>query len=575
MIDKRLLQLPGIRKIMLMLAALTLGQAFVILGQGHFLAAGIVHAWHLLPMAGLVPYILGFGLAYAGRQAITWGRNALAEHYARRAASDLQTRLLAQVYALGPQAVAQEGTGNLVTMALDGVSETQNYIELILNKVLSMMIIPWVLVGYIFMQQHLAGIALLIMFPVIILFMVILGMAARDESERQYAGFQRMSNHFIDSLRGLKTLQLMGISKQYAQNVYTVSEDYRKQTMKVLRIAMLSSFAMDFFATLSIAVIAVFMGIDLLNGKLSLYPALVALILAPEYFMPIREFGSDYHATLNGKNALTAIWQLLALPVPQPATQQPELAGPLTLTASDLTFQYPDRADGIKQASFTLHEGQKVAIIGASGSGKSTLLNLIGGFLQPTGEPFTLNGTQLAHLAQPAWQEHLSYIPQNPYLFANTIAADIRFYQPEASDTAVQQAASEAGLSAWLRTLPEGLATRIGEGGRGVSGGQAQRIALARTLLAKERRIWLFDEPTAHLDIETESELKATMLPLFEDRLVIFATHRLHWLNQMDWVIVLAHGQIVAQGAPADLAAHSAAYQALVAQMKGEAHVQA
>ncbi len=177
-------------------------------------------------------------------------------------------------------------------------------------------------------------------------------------------------------------------------------------------------------------------------------------------------------------------------------------------------------------------------------------------------------------MAQPAWQDHLSYIPQAPYIFAASIAENVKFYRPTATAAEVAAAVAQAGLTSWLETLSEGLETRIGEGGRGISGGQAQRIALARTLLDTKRQVWLFDEPTAHLDIETEAALKATLVPLFKDRLVIFATHRLHWLNQMDWVIVMAEGKIVAQGTPADLQAHSQPYQALVAEMRGEFNVQ-
>ncbi|MFD1484608.1 thiol reductant ABC exporter subunit CydD [Lacticaseibacillus baoqingensis] len=573
MIDKRLLRLPGVQQVMIGLAILTVLQAVVIILQGHFLALGIVHSWAQKALVSLWPFIWGFAGAFAARQVLTWGRNRLAENFARRLADKIQQRLIKQLYALGPQAVAHAGTGNAVTMALDGIIEVQQYLELILNKLLNMGIIPWFIVGYIFWENHLAGIALVIMFPVIILFMIILGYAARDKSQQQYAGFQQMSNHFIDSLRGLKTLQLMGISKAYADNVYAVSERYRKQTMGVLQIAMLSSFAMDFFATLSIAVVAVFLGIDLLHGSVSLYPGMVCLILAPEYFMPIREFGNDYHATLNGKNALAAILDLLDQPAPQLRQALPAYTGwqsDSTLTVSALNYQYADRT-GIKDAAFTISGDMNVALIGASGSGKSTLLNLLGGFLQPqSGTPFVVDGQPVADLNDQAWQAHLSYIPQHPYVFADTIANNVRFYRPEADDAAVAQALQAAGLTDWVATLADGVNTRIGEGGRGISGGQAQRIALARTLIDQKRSVWLFDEPTAHLDIETEAALKNTMTPLFAGRLVIMATHRLHWLQQMDLVLVLDQGQIVAAGAPAELAAHSTAYQALVAQMRGE-----
>ncbi|ABJ70950.1 thiol reductant ABC exporter subunit CydD [Lacticaseibacillus paracasei] len=576
MIDKTLMRLSGMKRIMTMLAGFALVQAFVILLQGKFLAEGIVHSWNRQSLAGLWLPLGLFATAFVIRQLIVWVRNRIGARFAMTSSAWLQAQLLKHLYALGPAAVAKEGTGNLVTMALDGIPEAENYIELILNKILNMSIIPWVLVAYIWYENWLTGFTLLIMFPIIILFMVILGLAAQDKSESQYAGFQKMSNHFIDSLRGLKTLQLMGISRQYANNVYDVSEDYRKQTMGVLRIAMLSTFALDFFTTLSIAVVAVFLGIKLMDGAIPLYPAMVALILAPEYFMPIRDFGTDYHATLNGKNAMKAIWQVIDQPLPTDTNVLPAFSrwqAQDTVTINHLDFTYPNERAGIQDANLQFTGTEKVAIIGASGSGKSTLLNLIGGFLQPQKAAMTVRGTKVPHMTQAAWQDHLSYIPQDPYLFADTIAANIRFYRPDASDEDVKQAAEAAGLSHWIETLADGYATRIGEGGRGISGGQAQRIALARTLIDTNRSIWLFDEPTAHLDIETEAELKETLVPLFKNRLVIFATHRLHWLNQMDRVIVVDGAKIIAEGTPSELAAPSKPYQALVHEMRGEFNV--
>ena len=573
MIDKTLMRLSGMKRIMTMLAGFALVQAFVILLQGKFLAEGIVHSWNRQSLAGLWLPLGLFATAFVIRQLIVWVRNRIGARFAMTSSAWLQAQLLKHLYALGPAAVAKEGTGNLVTMALDGIPEAENYIELILNKILNMSIIPWVLVAYIWYENWLTGFTLLIMFPIIILFMVILGLAAQDKSESQYAGFQKMSNHFIDSLRGLKTLQLMGISRQYANNVYDVSEDYRKQTMGVLRIAMLSTFALDFFTTLSIAVVAVFLGIKLMDGAIPLYPAMVALILAPEYFMPIRDFGTDYHATLNGKNAMKAIWQVIDQPLPTDTNVLPAFSrwqAQDTVTINHLDFTYPNERAGIQDANLQFTGTEKVAIIGASGSGKSTLLNLIGGFLQPQKAAMTVRGTKVPHMTQAAWQDHLSYIPQDPYLLADTIAANIRFYRPDESDEDLKQAAESEGLSHWIETLADGYATRIGEGGRGISGGQAQRIALARTLIDTNRSIWLFDEPTAHLDIETEAELKETLVPLFKNRLVIFATHRLHWLNQMDRVIVVDGGKIIAEGTPSELAAHSKPYQALVHEMRGE-----
>ncbi|MDN6543431.1 MAG: ATP-binding cassette domain-containing protein, partial [Lentilactobacillus parabuchneri] len=208
-------------------------------------------------------------------------------------------------------------------------------------------------------------------------------------------------------------------------------------------------------------------------------------------------------------------------------------------------------------------------IIGASGSGKSTLINLIGGFLSPDKkDQIILNGKSLPHLNQAAWQKNFLYIPQNPYLFHATLADNISFYVADATTEAIENAAEKAGLSDWIKTLPDGLNTMIGEGARTVSGGQAQRIALARAFLDPSRKVLLFDEPTAHLDIETEASLKKDILPVFEDHLVFFATHRLHWIGEMDYVLVMDHGRVVEQGTPDELAKRNGDYVKLRSEME-------
>ena len=266
---------------------------------------------------------------------------------------------------------------------------------------------------------------------------------------------------------------------------------------------------------------------------------------------------------------------MLALPV---ATQRDQLGTqPLnwqadsTLSLQAIDFSYDGTQPALSALKLQAKGYQRIGIIGASGSGKSTLINLLGGFLTPTAGQgtITVNGQSVTHLNQIAWQQSFFYIPQNPYLFHASLAENIAFYQPNAGLSAIGAAAEKAGLTDWIKTLPDGLATKIGEGARGVSGGQAQRIALARAFLDSSRRILLFDEPTAHLDIETEAELKQTILPVFKDHLVFFATHRLHWINQMDYVLVMDHGRIVEQGTPAQLAAADGAYVRLRDEMVG------
>ncbi len=575
MIDKRLLRLSGTKKVLLMLAGLTVVQAFMILFQGKFLAQAIVNSWRLKALVWLYQPMLFFFLALLGRHLLNWLKSHVLDRYASQASADLQQRLLTKLFHLGPSLVAKQGTGNMVTMALEGIDQVENYMTLILNKMLNMMLIPWILLIYIFTLDARSGWILLVVVPIVILFMIILGFAARDKADKQYAGYQQLANHFVDALRGLATLKLLGISEQYADNVYQVSESYRKRTMNVLRIAILSTFALDFFTTLSIAIVAVFLGLALLNGQIPLFPALATLILAPEFFLPLRDFSSDYHATLDGKNAMQAVFTILELPQPQQRqllTAAPAWTADSTLAFNKVDVSYPgsNEAD-LAAVSFSVHGYHKIGVIGESGSGKSTLINTLGGFLQPEKGEIKINGQVVPHLSQEQWQQNFVYLPQKPYLFHATIGENIAFYQPTASTAAIEQAAARAGLSDWLTTLPAGLATVIGEGARGVSGGQGQRIALARAFLDSQRRILLLDEPTAHLDIETEAALKETMMPLFADHLVFFATHRLHWMQQMDYVFVIQQGRLVEQGTPTQLQAQNGAYVSLMAQMRGEA----
>ncbi|MFC6164592.1 thiol reductant ABC exporter subunit CydD [Lactiplantibacillus dongliensis] len=575
MFDPALFKLPGMRRLAVILALLAVVEGIFIIIQAQFMSVAIVGLWHLQQLGTILQPMLIFAAAWTGRQLLVVVKNRLMYPVVEKTTGDLRRQVMQKLYRLGPSYVAKTGTGNVVTTALEGIDKVQTYLMLVVIKVIDMMVIPWVILIYIAWLRWREALFLLAIFPLIIVFMIILGYAAQAKADKQYVGYQRLSNHFVDTLRGLPTLKQLGLSRQYANNVYQVSEGYRKQTLAVIKIAMLSTFALDFFTTLSIAVVAVFLGFGLIDGTITLLPALVILVLSPDYFLPLRTFASDYHATLNGKNAFAAVQKMLALPV---ATQRDQLGTqPLnwqadsTLSLQAIDFSYDGTQPALSTLKLQAKGYQRIGIIGASGSGKSTLINLLGGFLTPTAGQgtITVNGQSVTHLNQIAWQQSFFYIPQNPYLFHASLAENIAFYQPDAGLSAIGAAAEKAGLTAWIKTLPDGLATKIGEGARGVSGGQAQRIALARAFLDSSRRILLFDEPTAHLDIETEAELKQTILPVFKDHLVFFATHRLHWINQMDYVLVMDHGRIVEQGTPAQLAAADGAYVRLRDEMVG------
>ena len=569
MVDKLLFKLAGIKQIMVKLAGLTFLQALLIIGQALFLSATLTNLWLGKSLSNQVVNIVGFSLCFLFRQGIDLLNSKILDDYARKSAKDMRKKLLEKLFVLGPEVVQQQGTGNLVTLTLDGIFQVENYIKLLLSKMIGMLLIPVLILIVAFWMDLTSGIIMLLVYPLIVLFMIILGFAAKAKADQQFTTFQRLSNHFIDSLRGIDTLKYFGLSRRYSRSVYRSSENFRKSTMQTLRVAMLSTFALDFFTTLSIAVLAVFLGLRLIDQEMALFYALSILILAPEYFLPIRNFANDYHATLNGKNSFHAIAELIHSPAPK--KEEVELTlwqNKDQFQLNDVSFAY-DEQNKLAPLSFAASGYQKVGIIGMSGSGKTTLINLISGFFTPNSGTFKVQGHELADLNAAAWRKQVLYIPQTPYVFSDTLRNNIAFYTPDVSDEKIWQAIKVVGLEKLVAELPDGLETQIGSGKRALSGGQAQRIALARAFLDQKRKIMIFDEPTAHLDIETELELKEKMMPLMENKLVFFATHRLHWMHQMDHILVMDEGRLVEQGTYAELLAKNGYFCKLLKEMRG------
>lgn len=568
MIDKQLFKIDGAGSILKKLAGLEILQAFFIVGQALALASVLSKLWAGESLDWLL--LLTFAACFIARQLINTLRDSMLEKYSGQVAEELRQKLLDKVFRDGQALVQKQGTGSLITMSLDGVDEVRQYIKLIYSKVLTMMIVPvLIFVGMLFLSWT-SAVILLVMYPLIVLFMIILGHAAQDRAIKQFGNFQVLSNNFIDSLRGIDTLKYLGLSKRYSKSIFNLSEGFRKKTMAVLKVAMLSTFALDFFTTLSIAIIAVFLGFDLMNGKIALFPALGILILAPDYFLPIRDFAGDFHATLNGKNAFKRINELINLP--EEKTNDLSLktwSAQDQLKIKNLKFTY-QKGTEIGPVSLQVQGFKKIGIIGMSGSGKTSLINLLSGFLTPDQVQIELQGQKTTTMNIPAWQRQMTYIPQEPYVFTKSLRENIAFYNPQASDDEIKQAIHIMGLDALLNDLPNGLDTVIGRGKRVLSGSQSQRIALARAFLDPKRKIMIFDEPTAHLDIETEIDLKKRMMPLMQNKLVFFATHRLHWLKEMDYILVMDHGQLVEQGSYEQLQQNQGYFCKLMAGMRGE-----
>lgn len=606
MLDKELFRLPGIKLLLGVMVALSFLEAVCIIGEAWGLSHALVALWQGAAFEQTLSYLVVFGISFLAVRVVLNVREAYVGKYAYEQARAERSALFESIFRTGAPAVQAFGTGTTATMALEGVDAFQKYLETVLPNVVKMVVLPLVFAIVIFCADWVSGIIVVLLLPAMIMLMVLIGKTTAEKSQSQHATFKVMSNHFIDSVRGVATLNTFRISKDYAKRIFTVSEQFRKATMETLKTATLSGATLDMFATLALAAVAIMLGMRLIDGSLALLPALFVLILVPEYFRPIREFAADFHANLEGKNSLHTISAMReATRYVPPAVEVPTWNETSTLFLHEVEKVY-DGVSALRPFSGELQGYARVGVIGASGSGKSTLLRLLAGLEDPTISPrdgsttsaqdaaqgataaqgvaqgataaqgvaqgvaqgatapstvpFVIrNGGDntradrksdtipdremesiaLDSLRQASWQDQIAYIPQDPYIFHATVRDNLAFYNPEASDAQIMDALHTLGLTQLLDELPQGLDTLLGEGGRELSGGQAQRIALARVFLDSKRKILLFDEPTAHLDVETEYELKAPMLALMQGKLVVFATHRLHWLDAFDVVYEL------------------------------------
>ncbi|MDZ5784357.1 thiol reductant ABC exporter subunit CydD [Marinococcus luteus] len=568
---KDLLAYRGAKACFSWITVLTLIQAGMIVMQAYWLARAIVPLFEQQGVPSALAPAAWFTAALVLRYLLQSWKEALAASYASRLTGEKRDALFQKIGRLGPGNTVR-GTGGTVTTFVEGMSQFQRYVELSLVKIPGVLIIPVVTGAVVLSQDIRSGVVLFTAFPILIVFMILLGVAAKAKANKQWHSYQLLSNHFIDSVRGLKTLVYLGKARGHEQNIRKVSEQYRKATMSTLKVAFLSSFALDFFAMLSVAVVAVFLGLNLIEGQGELLPALFVLIMAPEFFMPVRELGSDFHATLDGKEAGAAAEQWLA---EKEKNQEPELQHEWTdqsrLMLKNISVTHAgSEANALNEVSAVLGGFEKIMIAGDSGSGKSTLIHLLAGFLPASNGAMVIDGEWRTHLQQEGWRQQIAYIPQHPHIFAGTIEENICMNKPEASKKEVNDAARQAGLSEWIKSLPKKEMTVVGGGGRGISGGQGQRIAIARAFLSG-RPILLMDEPTEHLDIETEYDIKQRLKQLFEGKLVIMATHRMHWLNDVDRVIFLKETRVAGDGSPEGLMRSSAAFQEWIRMQRREA----
>ena len=611
MLDRNILNLPGARRMFVLLLMCAAADALLIVVQALCLAAALTWMWDCAVaqafaslVSGALPGAFGFAAAFVARNALDAVRSRMADAFSRKCATELQDQLVEATYEQGVAGVQRRGSGAAVQELIDGVANVRNYIAIILPKVADLIAIPVILAVALFVTDWISGVIALIILPCIIGYMQLLGAHAKARASAQHQEYDRLANHFMDTLRGLATLKAFGRSKPYANQVFAVSEAFRAATVKTLRTATLSSLVLDLFRTFALAAVAIMLGFRLLNGSVGLESALAVLIMVPEYFAAVRRYSTDFHASLDGRNSLISILNVIGGEggkAPSASVTAVEVAGAAgvggvsdagaavdgaaekphetdalswnnnsTLEFRDVSFQHSSNDPfALNRVNFRVEWSCKVGIVGMSGSGKTTLARLLAGFSNPTAGEIFVNGASVPTLNNPQWLKQVTFIPQNPHIFNASLRDNVAFYVPGASEHDVDQAIKLAGLEDTVAQLPQGVNTLLGQQGRQLSGGQAQRVTLARAFLDSRRKVLIFDEPTAHLDIQTELALKERMLPLMEGRLVFFATHRLHWLENMDYVLVVEDGRVVESGRPCELLAANGALSSLVKQMRG------
>ncbi|MEV3930947.1 thiol reductant ABC exporter subunit CydD [Streptomyces sp. NPDC049944] len=541
-IDPRLLRYAGATRFFLAaVVALGLVGAALVIAQAMLLAEVVVGGFQDgLTAAGLRTPLLLLAAVALGRALVAWLTELAAHRASSAVKSELRGRLMERATGLGPDWLSGQRTGSLIALATRGVDALDDYFSRYLPQLGLAVVVPVAVLARIVTEDWVSAAIIVVTLPLIPLFMILIGWATQSRMDRQWRLLSRLSGHFLDVVAGLPTLKVFGRAKAQAESIRTITSQYRRATLGTLRIAFLSSFALELLATLSVALVAVTIGMRLVHGELDLYTGLVVLILAPEAYLPIRQVGAQYHAAAEGLSAAEEIFAVLET---EPAAVGSQgVPQSLRLELEGVTVRHHGRTEpSLEAASLVVEPGETVALVGPSGAGKSTLLHVVLGFTAPDEGRVRVGGTELSAVSPKRWREQIAWVPQRPHLFAGTIAENVRLARPDADDAAVAAALREAGAHDFVEALPEGAGTLLGEDGAGLSAGQRQRLALARAFLA-DRPLLLLDEPTASLDGETEAVIVDAVRRLAAGRTVLLVVHRPALLSVADRVVALEPG---------------------------------
>ncbi|MTH46729.1 heme ABC transporter permease/ATP-binding protein CydD [Intestinirhabdus alba] len=552
--------------------ALIVAQAWILARLlHHMIMENIPREALLLPFAILA-------LIFILRAWVVWLRERVGFYAGQHIRFEIRRRVLDRLQQAGPAWIQGRPAGSWATLVLEQIDDMHDYYARYLPQMALAVCVPLLIVAAILPTNWAAALILLGTAPLIPLFMAMVGMGAADANRRNFLALARLSGHFLDRLRGMDTLRVFGRGEAETAAIRTASRDFRQRTMEVLRLAFLSSGVLEFFASLSIALVAVYFGFSYLGefnfgsygAGVTLSSGFLALILAPEFFQPLRDLGTFYHAKAQAVGAADSLKTFMETPLAHPERGELELMGSaaVAIEARDLFIISPEGQPLAGPLNFTLPAGQRAVLVGRSGSGKSTLLNALAGFLPYQGS-LRISGVELRELAPAPWRKQISWVGQNPQLPAATLRENVLLAQTEASELTLQAALDAAGVSEFLSLLPQGSDTPVGDQAGRLSVGQAQRVAVARALIAP-CTLLLLDEPAASLDAHSERHVMQALYAASKRQTTLMVTHQLEALADWDAVWVLQDGQIIETGTYAELSAKNGAFAALLAHRQEE-----
>jgi thiol reductant ABC exporter CydD subunit len=542
-VDQRLLKCARPAKIYLATSVLLgIVKGFLLISQAWLLATVIAGAFidgkDLAQLRSPIELLL---VVFLLRALVAWAQELAANQCSAKVKSMLRTALLQRAVLLGPDGTVTGRSGDIATLAVRGVDALDGYYARYLPQVVLATVVPLTVLVAVFSADWVSGAIMLVTLPLVPIFMALVGMETQARTDRQLRALQLLSGHFLDVVGGLTTLKIFGRSKAQLHTIREVADGYRLRMMKALRVTFLSSLVLELLASVSVALIAVAIGLRLLAGHLSLQTSLFVLVLAPEAYLPLRQLGAEFHASSEGLSAAQQVFEIVDRPAPSRGsrTDVPDPAR-AAIFVDGVRFTYPGRdLPALDGATFWIRPGELLAITGPSGCGKSTLLAILLGFVQPDDGSVLVGDVDMRTLDPDAWRKRVAWVPQRPHLFPGTIADNVLLGRPDASPNEVHTALEAAGLSDLVDALPEGLDTVLGERGTGLSAGERQRVALARAFL-RDAPLLLLDEPTANLDGRTEAEVLEAVGRLAGGRTVVMVAHRPALVALADRVVDLS-----------------------------------